>query len=111
VNLLEVLEVEQDKLPHQTRRAAYYCAERWVEAGKPTEPAALADFLDGALKFCQEVEFRYPKILLKRLKQLQRGEWMPRVEGTERRPPRSLAPVREWLQDGDEGKGFPGGGW
>ena len=43
--------------------------------GEPTEPIALGEFLDSALKFCAQMEYPYPKVFLLRLKQLQRGEW------------------------------------
>jgi len=77
-DLLELLEVNRDRLPTKSRQAVAYCQVRWVENGKPTERIALADFLDKALKFCAEVEFPYPRVFLLRLKQLQRAEWYPR---------------------------------
>jgi hypothetical protein len=80
MDLLELLEVNRDRLPKRTEGAVRYLHRRWVELGEPREPKVLADFLDGVLRFCPIVGFVYPKILLKRLKQLQRGEWFPRAE-------------------------------
>ena len=77
-DLLELLEVNRDRLPAKSGRAVAYCQVRWVENGKPTARVALADFLDKALKFCAEVELPYPLVFLLRLKQLQRAEWSPR---------------------------------
>jgi hypothetical protein len=78
MDLLDVLEVNRDRLPAKSGRAVAYCQARWVEKGKPTERMALADLLDKALKFCAEVELQYPRVFLLRLKQLQRGKWSPR---------------------------------
>ncbi len=80
MELLGLLEVNEDRLPHRTYPAVKYCERRWEELGRPTERAALIEFLDHALKFCPDVGFHYPKIFLKRLKQLQRNQWSPRVE-------------------------------
>jgi len=79
MDLLDLLEVNKDRLPSDTQRAASYIERAWLEARRPTEPEALAHFLDGRLRFCSENGFRYPRVLLLRLKQLQRGEWSPRT--------------------------------
>jgi hypothetical protein len=75
MDLLELLEVDRERLPRHTEEAMDYCEECWEERGRPTDPQHLAKFLDGALRFCAEAGLRYPKVLLLRLKQLQRGEW------------------------------------
>ncbi len=81
MDLFELLEIDQDRLPRESRWGANYIARAWVEAGRPTEPKMLAGFLDARLRFCTENGVRYPSVLLKRLKQLQRKEWLPRVTG------------------------------
>ena len=75
--LLDILEVDSGRVPHNTSRALVYLCAAWIERGRPMEAGALADFLDDKLKFCTDVGFRYPKVFLLRLKQLQRGEWGP----------------------------------
>jgi hypothetical protein len=77
MDLLDLLEVDRDHLYHRDRFAASYCGDRWHEAGNPTEPKVLADFLDRSLKACVDLGLHYPSVLLKRLKQLQRGVWTP----------------------------------
>jgi hypothetical protein len=58
-----------------------FCAARWwLEAGQPVARVELSRFLDAALKRCGREGIKYPKILLLRLRQLQRGEWQPREE-------------------------------
>ena len=79
MTLAELLEVNLAEIPPNCQRTIAYIQGCWTENGCPTEPTALAQFLDAKLKFCAEVQYRYPKIILKRLKQLQRKEWIPRV--------------------------------
>jgi hypothetical protein len=77
----EVLEIDSTRLRQAERPAADYCALRWQELGRPRDAEALGKFLDDVISFCPTVGLRYPKVLLKRLKQVQRGEWRP-VGGT-----------------------------
>jgi hypothetical protein len=78
MDLLDVLEVRRDRLPSKTAKAVGYAIEHWDEVGRPSTPEALSAFLDQVLKFCTDLEYRYPKVLLLKLKQLQRGEFKPR---------------------------------
>jgi len=75
MDLLDVLEIDRQKLPHQTALAVDHFKTRWEKCGRPTEPRALARVLDEGLRFCAEAGWRYPKVFLLRLKQLERGEW------------------------------------
>ncbi|MBZ5561142.1 MAG: hypothetical protein LAP13_01835 [Acidobacteriia bacterium] len=75
MDFFELLEVDREKLPRHTAEAADKCEEQWEECGRPTNPQRLARFLSDALRSCTEEGLRYPKVLLLRLKQLQRGEW------------------------------------
>lgn len=83
MHLLEVLEVNRDWLPRHTWEAIRLCDGCWERLGCPTTRAALTEFLDQALKLCVEHDLHYPKVFLKRLKQLQRGEWSPHCYGRE----------------------------
>jgi hypothetical protein len=76
-DLLQVLEVDASRLPHNTRVAVNYIKREWDSRGQPTERDALAEFLNRTVNVCTQMEMRYPKIILKRLKQLQRNEWHP----------------------------------
>jgi hypothetical protein len=86
MNLLDLLEIQRDRLPRRTRQAAVYVENRWWEQGAPVEPKALAEFLDTALHQCENLLLFYPKVLLWRLKQLQRCEWAPSQGGGCERP-------------------------
>lgn len=79
-DLLEVLEINPQKLPKKCTRAVNVVRGQWVERGQPVDGTALAEFLDQAIDFCKQMELTYPKVLLLRLKQLQRGEWQPAQE-------------------------------
>ena len=76
-DLVKVLEINPERLPRKTARAMKVVQAQWVERGQPIDGPALAEFLDQTIDFCKKMELEYPKILLKRLKQLQRGEWKP----------------------------------
>ena len=76
-DLLDTLEVNRKWIPPDCWPAVRFCGRAWDESGCPTTPAALMAFLDQALSQCARTGRHYPKILLKRLKQLQRGEWGP----------------------------------
>jgi hypothetical protein len=77
MSLIALLQIEERCLALHTRVAMFRMGHWWAEQDKPTERVALSIFLDGCLKRCQEQGVTYPKIVLKRLKQLQRGEWEP----------------------------------
>jgi hypothetical protein len=81
VNLVELLRVDQERLPRDTTRAVLYCERYWAECGRPLLPQDLAEFLDAAMTSCAKQRLRYPKVFLLRLKQLQRGEWPPDRHG------------------------------
>jgi hypothetical protein len=80
MTLAELLEVDVSRFPVKSGPAALYIERRWVEKGAPSTCKELAAFLDEILRFCPTLGFTYPKVFLKRLKQLQRGEWAPHVE-------------------------------
>jgi len=105
MDLLDLLEIDRTRLPHRTRQAMTFVQHRWYEGGAPKEPKALADFLDKALRSCVGLELFYPKIFLRRLKQLQRHEWIPRVqtagEGTQARRDTSISQNRRPDPDDD----------
>ena len=75
------MEVNAGRIPTKCAVAVKYLQRRWDECGSPTEHKPLQDFLDEALTFCVKVEYLYPKVVLKRLKQMQRGEWEPKHTG------------------------------
>lgn len=78
MDFLELLEVNRDWLPPETWNAVRLCGRAWDQLGCPTVPAVLIQLLDEALKASVDRRLRYPKIFLKRLGQLRRGDWKPR---------------------------------
>jgi hypothetical protein len=76
-DLLDLLEVNRDRIPHKSLQAVRYLQRRWEECGCPAKPAPLQEILDKAINFCPSVGLIYPKVILLRLKQMQRGEWAP----------------------------------
>lgn len=78
MDLLQLLDIDRERLPRGTEETIAYCEERWDVCGRPAEPRCLARFLDEALRSCAGKGLRYPKVLLLRLKQLQRAHWAAR---------------------------------
>jgi hypothetical protein len=74
--LNELLQVDEAHLPANTLAAVRYMDRRWGEMGRPQRKDAIIRLLDGGLRFCKEQGMRYPKIYLRRLKELQRGDWL-----------------------------------
>jgi hypothetical protein len=77
VTLVELLNLNGNRFYHRTRATVRYLEKRWVECGRPTDHDKLEHFLDEALNFCVDTGLLYPSAILKRLKQMQRGEWTP----------------------------------
>ena len=52
----------------------------WRSRGSPCKPGALCEVLEWILERSEEEGIGYPRFLLKRKKQLERGFWKPRPE-------------------------------
>ena len=81
MRLVDLLAINEDRLPRESTQAMRYIEGLWQERGCPAELSSLESFLDKALEMCTRVQFRYPRVALLRLKQLQRGEWKPPGKG------------------------------
>jgi hypothetical protein len=78
LTLTRVLDIDA-KLVHAEEERALLLARRlWEEEGRPTERQALCGVLEGILTVCQREGIRYPAILLRRKKELERGTWAPK---------------------------------
>jgi hypothetical protein len=97
MTLTQILAIDETRIPPSCRFAMSYVERRWRECGSPTGVEALRDMLDKALRFCADNELRYPKVLLLRLKQLERGEWP--VESTPESEPTKPTPLNAWGVD------------
>ncbi len=75
--LLKLLGINRDRIPRESMRCTEYFENRWIELGQPVEVESLMSFLDSTINFCGREDFKYPKVFLLRLKQMQRGEWPP----------------------------------
>jgi len=75
--LWQLLQVEENYIPAVCRVAALRIPLWWLESGRPAGQTALSVFLHQAINRCAQEGIRYPKVVLLRLKQMQRGEWSP----------------------------------
>jgi hypothetical protein len=78
MNLRRLLEVESRLLTEQQEKAMRFAESAWMKAGSPTERRPLIVLLENTMKGCIENGHEYPPVLLKRKKQLERGDWAPR---------------------------------
>ena len=110
MTLTRLLEIDVRLLGQTEDRALAFAERFWIAAGRPRQPEALIKALESVLRACEKEGLWYPKILLARKKQLERGTWKPCADPS---PMRAVAPK----QDGSacpkcEGRGFvllPGG--
>ena len=80
LTLTQVLEIDAKLLLHEGERGFRLARLLWDEDGRPSEPPALCRALERILTVCQREGVRYPAILLRRKKELERGTWSPRAE-------------------------------
>jgi hypothetical protein len=78
MTLTHLLEIKISLLNFEDLRSLAVAERLWNKAGMPSEPGRLCSFLEQTLKHLVEDGVGYPKVLLKRKKQLDRREWCPR---------------------------------
>jgi len=75
-SLLEILEINGDRIPGKDQPGLAYLIRAYQEAGRPASGKAIADWLDSKLKWLtRDGGMSYPKVFLWRLKQIQRGRF------------------------------------
>jgi hypothetical protein len=74
MTLTEALGIKERFLKFEDMRAMDYAEKRWKEAGEPTERWAIINFLERMLRELKE-RGGYPKVLLLRKKEIQRGTY------------------------------------
>jgi len=79
MTLTRLLEIEQKWVSWEEQRSLQVAERFWIERGRPTEPRSLEDLLERVLTACQRQGIPYAPVLLKRKRQLGRGEWKPRL--------------------------------
>jgi hypothetical protein len=78
LTLTRVLEIDAKLLLPEDERGLQLARLLWDEDGRPSERRALCQTLERILTVCQREGIRYPAILLRRKKELERGTWAPR---------------------------------
>jgi hypothetical protein len=68
-----LLHVDEKLLDYEDRRAFDFCEETWNRAGRPTKKWDVIPFIESLLKEFIASELSYPRVLLLRKKELQRG--------------------------------------
>jgi len=99
MTLTQILAIDETRIPPSCQLGLAYVERRWQELGSPTGVEALRDMLDKALRFCADNELRYPKVLLLRLKQLERGEWPVESTRAEKNPETEPTAANAWGVD------------
>lgn len=77
MTLTELLKIDSTFITARRAPGLRYAERLWAEAGRPTESTELAEFLESVLTKCVSLGIAYPPILLKRKKQILRGEFKP----------------------------------
>lgn len=77
LTLTKTLEIDLKLISIEEDKALQLARELWDLDGRPIEAAALRRSLERILKLCQREGIRYPAILLRRKKELERGAWAP----------------------------------
>ena len=77
MTLTELLEIERERLVAEEEMGLAYAELLWNNAGMPVEPRALCRVLEHILCASRREGVRYPAILLRRRKELERGTWAP----------------------------------
>lgn len=92
MTLTETLQLEEKYLKYDDLRAIDYCEKRWQEEKIPAERWQLINFLEKMMRELVATGIGYPKVLLLRKKEIQRGTFTlePMSEGKYR--PQPLSP-------------------
>jgi hypothetical protein len=77
VTLAQLLEIDRSLLLPDSLEGMTLAEKIWAKHGCPTDARGLADVLDKIMQFCRREGIRYPPVILKRKKGLERGTWLP----------------------------------
>src|SRR5579872_2906837 len=77
MTLTRLLEIDRALLTFDESRGLALAELLWNRAGRPAEIGALCRALENILSDCQSEGLRYPPILLRRKKELERAAWAP----------------------------------
>lgn len=79
MTLTRLLEIDRALLTSDESRGLALAELLWNRAGRPAETGALCRALENILGACQSEGLRYPPILLRRKKELERAAWAPQA--------------------------------
>ena len=77
MTLTRLLEIDRALLTPDESRGLALAELLWSRAGRPAETGALCRALERILGACQSEGLRYPPILLRRKKEMERAAWAP----------------------------------
>jgi hypothetical protein len=77
LTLTRALEIDIKLIAFEEEKALLLARRLWEFDGRPIERQALCRSLERILTLCQREGIRYPAILLRRKKELERGSWAP----------------------------------
>jgi len=77
MTLTGLLEIDRALLTPDESRGLALAELLWNRAGRPAETVALCRALESILGACRSEGLRYPPILLRRKKELERAAWAP----------------------------------
>jgi hypothetical protein len=77
LTLIKLLEVNENLLRDEEKTGAKLGEYLWTKNGEPKTIAMLIRLLDTIIEESRRVKIIYPKIFLKRKKELERGTWKP----------------------------------
>lgn len=80
MTLTSLLEIERRFLTDEDERCLLLAERLWAAYGNPQEARELCRTLESILCACERRGLRYPPILLRRKRELQRGDWKPRPQ-------------------------------
>jgi hypothetical protein len=99
MTLTETLQLKEKYLKYDDLRALEYCEKRWQEEQCPTERWQVINFLEKMIRELQQNGIGYPKVLLLRKKEIQRGTYTIPQAG-EAQTAAECTCFDGWLQNG-----------
>ena len=81
--LSRILEIETKLIGTADYESLGRAERLWLSANRPTERVALMNFLEDFLRSCARDGYNYAPIFLRRKRELQRGDWKPRLATSE----------------------------
>jgi hypothetical protein len=101
MSLRGLLELESRLLDERHETAMRFAESAWMNAGSPRERRPLIALLESVIVGCNDRGLEYPSVILKRKKQLERGDWTPRKTVAASVSHHPAIPA-EWIKQAEE---------